>query len=155
MDPLPPLLSPDNEHQTATATAAALAPPPQLPPKRRPPYCGLVIFGFPLHYDQKIEYTKRFAALADTPIANGKSDAAIANRINMGSNAASHLSRECRRICPGARFTKSGRGLHMIAVVRSTRMDNSLIPQGEQMEALKRFMVNEGFDGEPGWYRDS
>ncbi|KAF8876590.1 hypothetical protein BD779DRAFT_1560237 [Infundibulicybe gibba] len=73
----------------------------------------------------------------------------------MGSAAARHLSLECARICPDAHLAESGRGLHMIALVRSTRMDNSLVPQGEQLEALKRFMVNEGFNEGPGWFRDS
>ncbi|KAF8879242.1 hypothetical protein BD779DRAFT_1157937 [Infundibulicybe gibba] len=113
---------------------------------------GPVSFGFPLAYDQMFEYTLRFMTLSGIPIARGQSGGAVALRMLMGRAASEDLSAKCARIYPGAHITSFKCGLYMMALVRSACIDDSLIPGGEQMAALKRLMIGEGFDEEPCWF---
>ncbi|GLB44925.1 hypothetical protein LshimejAT787_1900030 [Lyophyllum shimeji] len=68
-----------------------------------------------------------------------------------------HLLSACEAVWPWDRlapvigYTK-GKYYSVIAVAASKRPNDELIPQGEDMEKLKKIMADNGFKDEPRWF---
>ncbi|KAF8879258.1 hypothetical protein BD779DRAFT_1552296 [Infundibulicybe gibba] len=145
----PPWVSHRLSYTMATATTQSQQAPPA---KRR---CRPVVFAIPLQPDELIKYIKKFVATTDTSSVQMQTEAEVASHILIGAAAASHLTTECQRIWPDARIIQSRRGRCKMSLVRSAHIDNSLIPQGEQLVELEQVMICEGLNGKPRWFRDS
>lgn len=118
--------------------------------RARPRCC---VYGFPLDDAARVSIGDKLHPIPPDLTAAQHLAAGVAQ----SRTVLQHLLSACQAVWPWHRlapvigYTK-GEYYSVIAVAASKRPNDELIPQGEDMEKLKRIMAENGFKEEPRWF---